>query len=103
MSPIEARRAVGQPDILERLREPLTMSMFATSSALHAEQYSQRQDALAEIERLHTMVAALNHDSSMARIEIDRLRTALRAVRASTDPVWANQIIRDALREGEGT
>jgi hypothetical protein len=99
MSPIEARRAVGQPDILERLREPLTMSMFATSSALHAEQYSQRQDALAEIERLRTMVATVNHDFSMARIENERLRTALRAVRACTDPQWQAQLISDALRE----
>jgi hypothetical protein len=37
------------------------------------------------------------------RAEIERLRTALRAVRACTDPAWQLQIIRDALREGEMT
>jgi hypothetical protein len=31
--------------------------------------------------------------------EIDRLRTALRSVRARTDPKWQAQIISDALRE----
>jgi hypothetical protein len=31
--------------------------------------------------------------------EIERLRTALRAVRACTDPAWAAQIVKDALRE----
>jgi regulator of replication initiation timing len=31
--------------------------------------------------------------------ENERLRTALRAVRASTDPRWQAQIISDALRE----
>jgi hypothetical protein len=31
--------------------------------------------------------------------EIERLRTALRSVRASTDPRWQAQIISDALRE----
>lgn len=31
--------------------------------------------------------------------EVHRLRTALRAVRACSDPSWANQIISDALRE----
>jgi hypothetical protein len=31
--------------------------------------------------------------------EINRLRTALRAVRACTDPAWAAQIVKEALRE----
>jgi hypothetical protein len=35
----------------------------------------------------------------VAADEIDRLKTALRAVRASTDPRWQAQIISDALRE----
>jgi hypothetical protein len=36
-----------------------------------------------------------------ARAEINRLRTALRAVRACTDPKWQAQLISDALREGD--
>ncbi len=36
-----------------------------------------------------------------ALVEIQRLRTALRAVRATTCPVWRAQIISDALRESE--
>jgi hypothetical protein len=42
------------------------------------------------------------HSESVDRdalAEIERLRTALRAVRACTDPAWAAQIISDALRE----
>lgn len=80
MSPTEARRLVGQPDIVERLRVPAALSMYASSADLLAELARQR---------------------AAAADEIDRLRTALRAVRASTDPKWQAQIISDALREGE--
>jgi hypothetical protein len=38
---------------------------------------------------------------SMAAAEIERLRTALRAVRGSTDPNWQKQIIDEALRENK--
>jgi predicted RNase H-like nuclease len=38
-------------------------------------------------------------DLREARAEIDRLRCALRAVRACTDPKWQAQLISDALRE----
>jgi tRNA/tmRNA/rRNA uracil-C5-methylase (TrmA/RlmC/RlmD family) len=38
-------------------------------------------------------------DVYAASDEIERLRTALRSVRASTDPRWQAQIISDALRE----
>jgi hypothetical protein len=31
----------------------------------------------------------------------ERLRTALRAVRACTDPQWQAQLIKDALREDQ--
>jgi hypothetical protein len=36
-----------------------------------------------------------------ALAEIERLRTALRAVRACTDPQWQAQLIKDALREDQ--
>jgi hypothetical protein len=74
MSPIEARRAVGQPDIVFALEN--SIQWHAEQGRPHSE--SVDRDALAEIERL---------------------RTALRAVRACTDPAWAAQIISDALRE----
>lgn len=44
------------------------------------------------------------HSAKHARAiaaELERLRIALRAVRASTDPRWIAQIISDALRETE--
>jgi hypothetical protein len=81
-SPQEAARLVGhspaqeEADIVERLRGHLAMSMFASAGTLYAEMDTQRQ---------------------AAADEIDRLRTALRAVRA--DPTCAAQVISDALRE----
>jgi hypothetical protein len=83
MTPLAARRLVGQPDIVdaehwlvcvaEGDREGLTIN---ARSALRA----------AEL-----------------RSEIENLRAVLRAVRASTDPEWAARLITYALREGEGT
>ena len=43
--------------------------------------------------------AALMASAPTMSAEIDRLRTALRAVRACTDLAWAARIISDALRE----
>jgi hypothetical protein len=83
MSPQQAHRLVGQPDLVERLRAPTIRLGAEMSSMLVLDGPCTMQllrDALAEIERL---------------------RTALRSVRASTDPSWANQIIADALRETE--
>ena len=75
MTPLQARRLVGHPDIVaDLLREVNAGYEFANPALM--------EDAADEIERL---------------------RTALRAVRACTDPAWAAQIITDALREGEGT
>jgi len=48
-------------------------------------------------------LAAKNTDIDTLRAEIERLRIALRAVRATTCPKWRAQIIRDALREGGAT
>jgi hypothetical protein len=75
MSPQEARRLVGHSDIAADLRREIKAG------------YEFANEPLMED----------------AADEIDRLRTALRSVRACTDPAWAAQIIRDALREGEGT
>ena len=57
--------------------------------------------ALAAVERGATGgdPSLTNHEWRALRSEIERLRTALRAVRACTDPVWAAQIVKDALRE----
>jgi hypothetical protein len=74
MSPQEAKRLVGH-DIVDELRGHLIPA-----------ECDSRDDAMAR-----------------AADEIDRLRTALRAVRACTDPQWQAQLISDALREGEGT
>jgi hypothetical protein len=74
MSPLQARRLVGQPDIVERLRA----QSWSPDTKANRDQAALERDAVAEIERL---------------------RTALRAVRACTDPAWAAQIISDALRE----
>jgi hypothetical protein len=80
MSPQQAHLLVGHsPDIVEELRD------------------------WAHDERCKRLVPGLPEDLETASAEIDRLRCALRAVRACTDPAWAAQIIRDALREGEGT
>lgn len=76
MTPLESRRLVGQPDIVERL-------------TAHAD----AERACAE----GSITAALIEEEAAA--EIERLRCALRAVRACTDPAWQLQIIADALRE----
>jgi hypothetical protein len=60
MSPQDARRLVGRPDIVGELRE-----------AIREGAGSLAEDCIAEI---------------------DRLRTALRAVRACTDPKWQAQL-----------
>jgi hypothetical protein len=78
MTSAQLHPLVGQTDIVERLQQPLGVSMFAKPGDLIADMDDQRAAAAAEIERL---------------------RTALRAVRASTDPRWQAQIISDALRE----
>jgi hypothetical protein len=70
MTSAQLHPLVGQTDIVERIKGRLN-------------------DAPMPTERLLDECAA----------EIERLRTALRAVRASTDPRWQAQIISDALRE----
>jgi hypothetical protein len=70
MSPLAARRLVGQPDIVERLHKYNQVGGYGLPEL--------RRDAADEIENL---------------------RAVLRAVRASTDPRWQAQIISDALRE----
>jgi hypothetical protein len=74
MSPQDARRLVGQTDIVAALEN--SIAWHAEQGRPHSE--SVDRDALAEILRL---------------------RTALRAVRACTDPAWQAQLISDALRE----
>ena len=82
MSPQDAKRLVGhsapQPeagDIVEKLR-------WSAAST--------------EIDEAFTVYGTM---LDKAAAEIERLRTALRAVRASTNPRWIDQIIKDALRE----
>jgi hypothetical protein len=58
----------------------------------HAHTY-QRKSAQNDVEESRAALLA----------ELERLRTALRSVRACTDPAWVAQIITDALHEGEGT
>ncbi len=70
MTPLAARRLVGHPDIVERIGTRLN-------------------DAPMPTEHL------LDDDAD----EIERLRTALRAVRACSDPAWTAQIVKEALRE----
>ena len=79
MTPTQARRLVGQPDIVERLREYIPLASYDGVVLAHVSRFEGAAD------------------------EIERLRTALRAVRATTCPRWRLQIIRDALREGDGT
>ena len=79
MSPIEARRAVGQPDIVEWGRR---WQKAWTSHNPKNENENCIGDSFGQLTD-----------------EIERLRTALRAVRASTDPRWQAQIISDALRD----
>ena len=76
MSPLEARMAVGQPDIVERLH------------VIKAKCGPTLKCALAD-----------EVDISDAAHEIENLRAVLRAVRASTDPEWAARLISYALRE----
>lgn len=121
MSPLEARRAVGQPDIvgaLEWLDFECERDYFGQDSArsirAEIERLRSCEEALAEsgeiIIELKQEEERLRHDierhvgiCAALVTENARLATALRAVRACTDPKWANQIIRDALREGDGT
>lgn len=80
MSPQEAHRLVGHtPEQKEDIDLALRNSIEWHKEQGRPHSESVDRDALAEIERL---------------------RTALRAVRACSDPSWANQIISDALREG---
>lgn len=76
MSPQEAHRLVGhtpaqKEDIVERIRA----AGRSRASYLSWMEYDEAAD------------------------EIERLRCALRAVRASTDPRWQAQLIAEALRE----
>lgn len=77
-------------DILERLSEPLVMSMFASSDDLYREQEKQRVEAAAEIAKL--------------RAANERLREALSKI-AQDDHVqrWKTKpgIIARAALEGE--
>ena len=92
MSPQDARRLVGQPDIVEDIRT-VQEWCFTQSTGAAADR------VVAEIDRLRAMVATINHDFSMARVQIEDLRAALRAVRGSTDPEFSAWLISHALRE----
>jgi hypothetical protein len=71
MSPQDARRLVGQPDIVERLRKPNgPIDMTAL-----------RQESAAEIDRLRTIVSRVRH------------------LTAYTDAEWAMGEIREFLEE----
>jgi hypothetical protein len=80
MSPQDAHRLVGN-DIVDRLIDDVVYRE-------HAHTY-QRKSAQKDVEESRAALLA----------ELERLRTALRAVRACTDPQWAAQLISDALRE----
>ncbi len=96
MSPQEARRLVGHPDIVVRLR----LQHFVADQSEGAD----------EIERLRERCEAYKGQVMAGSAEIDRLRTALRVVLnfiAHTDKDWAlgciQRAVKDALREGEAT
>jgi len=57
---------------------------------------SPQPDIVERLRRQHFVA-----DQYEAADEIERLRTALRSVRASTCPQWQKQIIDEALRENE--
>jgi hypothetical protein len=58
-----------------------------------------RDDIVDRLHRLDADHCGVIDGLGEAAREITRLRCALRAVRACTDPAWAAQIISDALRE----
>jgi hypothetical protein len=64
---------------------------------------SDERDIVERLSEHGPMPSDYAADRREAAAEIERLRTALRAVRASTDPRWQATIISDALREEEGT
>jgi hypothetical protein len=81
MSPQDAHRLVGHsPDIVERVRT--TTEEMANFCSAPMGLWNRHSNACLD-----------------CASEVERLRTALRAVRACTDPAWAAQIIKDALRE----
>jgi hypothetical protein len=81
MSPLEARRAVGQPDLVERLNGELAMSAFASASSMYLEMDAQRRDAAAEIDRLRAIISRVRH------------------LTAYTDAEWAMGEIRELMEE----
>jgi hypothetical protein len=58
-----------------------------------------RDDIVDRLHRLDADHCGVIDGLGEAAREITRLRCALRAVRACTDPAWAAQIVKDALRE----
>jgi hypothetical protein len=89
MSPQQALRLVGQLDIADDLRREIKAGYEFANEPL-------MEDAAAEIERLRTALRAV--------------REILRQARCQTDLGWSEQLvsdalqlISDALREGEGT
>jgi ribosomal protein S2 len=107
MTSAQLHPLVGQTDIVETKR---------TISHVEAKEIARRfigghfSNTDADGRRIHpriTIPANTERDDDILlvsyieqqRKENERLRTALRAVRACTDPAWAAQIISDALRE----
>jgi hypothetical protein len=68
MTPQDAHRLVGQGDIVERLQQPLGVSMFAKTGDLIADMDAQRTDAAAEIERLRSLIPDLSDHAAIDAI-----------------------------------
>jgi hypothetical protein len=118
MTSAQLHPLVGQTDIVERIKGRLNDAPMPTERLLdecaaeierlrerlemtHAWQFIDGQETRIEVEpgSIPDGIECRDETIRLQDREIERLRTALRAVRACTDPAWAAQIVKDALRE----
>lgn len=90
-SPQEAKRLVGHHSPAQE----------EGSSAAGAAPFDPAAEAMVWLDSWTKVRGGHGECARSIKAEIDRLRVALRAVRACTDDSWRAQIIRDALREGQ--